>query len=316
MSLSPKILGLLKDVPLFSGLSDEILIQHLSHINQISIPAGRTLLAPDDVNEYIYVILSGRLQVNPDKSGSDPIAMFGEGESVGEMSILNGNKALDYLSANTDCELLCIDPVSIWSLVKNSHRAALNMLNILSAPIPMSKRTNHNLEQQHGYAGLDHVDELTGLYNTQWMFQIFERQIRRLSITHDHAILMLVSIDRLDQYSQSHGMLGEDQAFRTIAQSILTCLRPDDLSGRYLDKTIAIFMSRTTLKEGRIAGLRLQSQVSQAEIVTPNGDALPHITISIGIAEVREKSTMQELFDQAGEALKRANEAGGNCVNS
>jgi diguanylate cyclase (GGDEF)-like protein len=242
--------------------------------------------------------------------------MFGAGESVGEKTILNGSKVVDYLSANTDCELLSIDLATIWSLVKGSHQAALNMLNVLSTPVPMSKRGEHNVESENGFSGLNHMDELTGLYNTQWMSQIFERQIRRLSITHGHAILIMVSIDRLDQYNQAHGLLGGDQAFRTVAQSILTCLRPDDHSGRYHGKVLAVFMSQTSLEEGIIAGQRLLQQASQAEVVTPNGDVLPRVTISIGIAEVREGNTILQLFDQAVTALKQATEAGGNCIKS
>ena len=315
MSLSPKILELLKNVPLFSGLSNEVLIQHLDQANRINITAGKTLLAPGDANENIYVVLSGRLRVSPDKSSKDPIAMFGEGDSAGEMSILSGSKALDYLSAETDCELLCIDLTTLWTMVTDSHKAALNMLNILSTPAPINKSSNHhNDEHQHGYSGFKHVDELTGLYNSEWMFQIFERQVRRLSITNEYAILMMVSIDQFDLYKQRYGILGGDQAFRAIAQSVLTCLRPDDHSGRYYGNVIAVFMAHTTLEEGRTAGQRLLRQSSQTEVVTPSGDALPQVTISIGITEIREATPLQQLFDKTAEALSRAVAAGGNCL--
>ena len=180
----------------------------------------------------------------------------------------------------------------------------------------MSKHSNQNGENQQGYAGLNQVDELTGLYNRDWMTKMFERQIRRLAITHDHAVLMMVSIDQFDHYNQSHGLLGGDQALRTIAQTILTCLRPDDQAGRYYGKVFAVFMSNTTLEEARKAGQRLLLQTSQALIVTPGGDALPHVTISIGMIEAREGVTPQELFEQAAEALQRAKLAGGNCIGN
>jgi diguanylate cyclase (GGDEF)-like protein len=316
LSLSLNIPDLLKTVPLFSGLSNEILIKHLDLSKRLSLAAGQTLLAPGDVNENIYIVLSGRLRVCSDKTSSDIVAMFGEGESVSEMSILNGSKALDYLIADTNCELLCVDVATIWSLVKSSHHAALNMLNVLSKPVAVNRHRHQNVEQQHGYAGLNHVDELTGLYNRQWIFKIFERQIRRLSITHDHSVLMMVSIDNFDQYGQRHGQLGGDQALRTIAQTLLTCLRPEDHSGRYFDAALAVFMSRTTLEEGRIAGQRLLLQAGKADVVTPSGDVLPHVTVSIGLVEIVEGSSMQLLFDQATEALNRAVEAGGNCIKS
>ena len=316
MSLSPEILDLLKTVPLFSGLPNEVLSQHFERASRLTLAAGETLLSPGDVNENIYIILSGRLRENSDRSNSEPIAMFGEGDSVGVTTILNGNKATDYFFADTDCELLCIDLATIWSLVKSSHHAALNLLDILSTPAPMRKRSNHDVELQQGYAGLERVDELTGLYNARWISQIFERQIRRLAIIHEPSILMMVSVDQFDHYNQCHGLLGGDQALRTIAQIILLCLRPDDHSGRYNGPVFAVYMSRTTLEQGMIAGQRLLLQASQAEVVTPGGDVLPHVTISIGIAEIQEGSSMPQIFDKAGEALKHAMAAGGNCIRS
>ena len=315
MSLSPEILDLLKNVPLFSGLPNELLNQHLDHTSRITVAAGRTLHSPGDANENIYIILSGRLRVNADSPDSDPIAMFGAGESVGETSILNGSKAIDYLIADTGCELLRIDLASIWSMVDSSHQAACNMLNLLSTRAPLSKRGNHNLENRQGYAGLNHVDELTGLYNSQWMFQTFGRQLERCAKNHDHATLMMVSIDQFKQYNQKHGSLGGDQALRTIAHTILTCLRPNDQAARYYGKVFAVFLPHTTLEEGRKAGQRLLLEASQAVIVTPSGDALPHVTISIGMAEVRAQNTLKQLVEQADEALRRAKQAGRNCVS-
>ena len=315
MNLSPEILGLLKKVPLFSGLSSELLNQHLDNSGKVNFTAGRILLSPGDINEHIYVILSGRLRVNPESSNDEPIAMFGEGESVGEISILNGSKSLDYLIADTDCELLYIDLPTIWSLLDSSHQAARNMLNILSALAPPTRRSNQNIETRHGYAGLNHVDELTGLYNHQWMHKTFERQIRRCARNHDNATLMMVSIDQFKRYNQNNGRLGGDQALRTVAQTILTCLRPNDQAAHYHGKVFAVFMPHTTLEEGRKASQRLLLKTSQAEIVTPNGDALPPVTISIGLTEVSAENTLQQLLAQTTEALLRAKQAGRNCIS-
>jgi GGDEF domain-containing protein len=242
LSLSPEVLGLLKNVPLFSGLSNEQLNLHLDYANRITIAAGKIMQSPGDSNENIYVILSGRMRISSDKPNDEPIAMFGAGESVGEMSILNGSNVLDYLIADTDCELLYVDSASIWSLVNSSHQAARNMLNILSRRTTLSKRSNHDIESRHGYAGLNHVDELTGLYNNQWMLKMFERQIRRCAKTRSPATLMMVSIDQFKHYNQCHGRLGGDQALRTIAQTILTCLRPNDQAAHYHSKVFAVFM--------------------------------------------------------------------------
>ncbi len=316
MSTSPEILDLLKNVPLFSGLSSELLTRHIDLSRRIILAPGHILLSPGDPFKDIYVILSGRMSLSPGSADNEPVAMFGAGDSAGEMSALNGSKALAYLIADTECELLCVDLAAIWSLMNDSHQAARNMLNVLSKPIPNSKSSDHKTENRQGYAGLNNVDEMTGLYNSQWMLHTFGRQVQRCAITHDHATLMLVSINQFKPYNQSHGRLGGDQALRTIAQTILTCLRPNDQAARYQGNIFAVFMPHTILEEGHKAEQRLLLQASQATITTPGGDALPSVTISTGLTEVHAEKTLQQLLDQATEALQRAKQSGCNCINS
>ena len=315
MSISPEILGHLKSVPLFAGVPNDLLIQHFNSSKRIALTAGTTFLSPGDSNENVYIILSGRMRICHRKA-DDPVAIFGAGDSVGELFILCGSKVFDYFIADTDCEMLYVDHAAIWSLVNGSHQAARNMLNILSSDSPLNKHSNREIENQNGYAALNQVDELTGLYNAQWMLKMFDRQILRCAKTHSQATLMMVSIDQFKNYNQCHGPLGGDLALRTIAQTILTCLRPNDQAARYHDKVFAVFMPNTMLEEANKAGQRLLKHASDAVIVTPSGDALPHVTISIGLAEVKTENTLQQMIEQAAEALQRAKQAGRNCISN
>jgi diguanylate cyclase (GGDEF)-like protein len=315
-NLNEATLNLLQEVPLFFGVPDELLNRHLENAKYIDLTPGQTLLSPGDANENLYVILSGRLRVNASNRDEEPIALFGPGESVGEMSILDDSKAFAYLQADTDCELLAIDHATMWMLINDSHQAARNMLNVLALRIPISERSLHDdIESRQGYAGLNHVDELTGLYNNQWMFQMFSRQIHRCAIDKGYATLMMVSLDQFKHYNQQHGRLGGDQALRTIAQTILACLRPNDQAARFHGKVFAVFLPRTTVAEGQKAAERLRKQVESAIIVTPSGDSLPHITISIGLAEVHTQETLDQLLERTEAALQRARLAGRNCIS-
>jgi len=317
MSLTPETVSLLKDVPLFFGISDELHFRHLDDASRIFLSAGQTLLSPGETNENIYIILSGRLKQHSGGLGDSVVALFGTGESVGEMSILDDSRSTSYLVADTDCELLSISHASLWALINDSHHAARNMLNILALRIPISERNVHDdIESRQGYAGLNHVDELTGLYNNHWMLQMFGRQIHRCSIDKSTATLMMVSIDEFKHYNQRHGRLGGDQALRSVAQTILSCLRPNDQAARYHGKLFAVFLTRTTLAEGHRAAERLRTAISQTHIVTPSGDALPQITTSIGLAEVQPTDSLDMLISRAEAALQLARLAGRNCISS
>jgi CRP-like cAMP-binding protein len=126
------ILALLENTALFRGISPSILGPLIKQSMQIELPQGKLLLSPGELNEHVYIILSGQLSVHLTPSTQDePIAILNPGECVGEMSVLVDRKVSAYVMANTDCELLVISYSAFWGLIKGSNDAALNMINIL-----------------------------------------------------------------------------------------------------------------------------------------------------------------------------------------
>ncbi len=310
-----EVISLLKHVPLFSGVAYEHLDRHLGNARQLNLAAGQVFMSPGESHDKVVIIMSGRLRVNTGDADNEPIAMFGPGESIGELSILDDEKSYAFLVADTDSTLLEIDHAAIWALVNGSHQAAINLLNIVALRKPVDEEDYAGSEKHMGYIGLNHVDELTGLYNSKWMYQIFGRQIYRCSVNHSLAAMMMLSIDNFRQYNEAHGGLGGDQAMRSVAQTILNCLRPNDQAARYQGKNFAIFLPGTSLGEAHKAADRLLAQIREAHIVTPSGDALPGVTASIGLAEINEKSSIDEALKQITEAVQRARVAGRNCIS-
>lgn len=312
---SPKILKVLEAAPLFRGISNKLLTKDLSRSKLRTLNSGEILLVPGQVNNLIYIILSGRLSIQSRDSDVEPIAMLGEGECVGEMSILGDGRVSAYVIAATDCKLLAIDHVALWDLIDRSHVAAHNMLSILSRRIRLTDQIMaENLEHQHGFSSVSIVDELTGLHNRHWMHEKFERCLQRSILNNKPGCLMMLEMDQFKAFSDSYGQLGSDQALRNIAHAMLSCLRPDDQAGHYLGEQFAVFLPATTLFDACIAAERLRSAISQSMVVLPSGDALPSISISLGISQVNPHDTLVSLFARADGALQRAKEGGGNCV--
>ena len=314
---SPEILKVLKSAPLFHGILGHLLVEHLNESRLQPLTSGQVLLVPGQTNNTIYIILSGRLLIQSKESEVEPIAILGEGECVGEMSMLGGAPVSAYVIAATDCELLAIDHAAMWELINSSHAAAHNMLNILTSRI---RNTNQivaeNLGQQQGFSGGSMVDEMTGLYNQHWTHEKFDRHLRRAIVGKKLICMLILEMDQFKEFSGMHGQLGGDQALRDIAYTILSCLRPDDQAGRHSGEKFAIFLPSTSLPDACTAAERLKAAVSQSLIVLPSGDALPSITVSIGISQARSDDTVVGLFARADEALQLAKDSGGNCVKA
>ncbi|MEO8332795.1 MAG: GGDEF domain-containing protein [Gallionella sp.] len=314
---SPQIIKILESAPLFLGIPGHLLAKHLSESRLHPLTTGQVLLVPGQPNNTIYIILSGRLNIQSKESEVEPIAILGEGECVGEMSMLGDAPVSAYVIAATDCKLLAIDHAAMWELINNSHAAAHNMLNILTSRI---RNTNEiaaeNLEQHNGFSGGSIVDELTGLYNQHWTQEKFDRHLRRGIVGKKPSCLLMLEMDQFKEFTRRHGQLGGDQALRDIAYTILSCLRPDDQAGRYSGEKFAIFLSNISLQDACTATERLKASVSRSLVVLPSGDALPSITVSIGISQARPDDTLGSLFARTDAALQLARDSGGNCVKS
>ena len=312
---SPEILKVLETAPLFRGVSKSLLAKELSQSRLRTLKSGEILLVSGQVNNLIYIILSGRLSIQSRDSDVEPLAMLGEGECVGEMSILGDGRVSAYVIAATDCKLLAIDHMALWDLIDRSHVAAHNMLSILSKRIRLTDQVvAENLEHHHGFSSLSIVDELTGLHNRHWLHEKLERCLRRSILSNKPACLMMLEMDQFRTFRDSYGQLGSDQALRNIAHAMLSFLRPDDQAGHYLGEQFAVFLPATTLFDACTAAERLRSAINQSMVVLPSGDALPPISISLGISQVNPSDTLIGLFGRADKALQLAKESGGNCV--
>lgn len=313
---SPEIFKALETSPLFHGVPEKLLAQNLSQSSLCSLKPGEVLLDYGQANNQIYVILSGRVNIQARKTDTEPVAMLGEGECVGEMAVLGDEYASAYVVAATDCELLAINYDALWRLIDSSHAAARNMLSVLSKRVRLTDQAQtENIEHESGFSGVSVTDELTGLYNQEWVQKKFDRLLQRSFFAKTPSCLLLLEMDGYWQYCDENGQLGGEQALRDVAYNILFCLRPDDHAGRYIGEQFAIYLPGTSVSDACIAAERLKAAINNSTIVLPSGDALPAISVSMGISQAYPTSdTLDNLFSRAEEALQRAKSSGGNCI--
>jgi diguanylate cyclase (GGDEF)-like protein len=316
-TLSPDQISLLETTPLFAGISREILEKNLSAPIKITLKKGDHLLVPGQTSGHIYIIASGRISIQLTEADSKPITMYGQGESVGEMSILGDGHTPAFVMAATDCELLAIEHTALWSLIEASHKAASNILHILSQRAQINDRLiSESLEGDNGYQGFNMVNKVTGLYNERWMNKELGRYLKRCLVDNRFSCLMMLEIDGQKDYTEKYGELGSDQALRTFAHTVISCQRPEDQAGHHAGSKFVVFLPYTTnIEAACIAAERLHLAINRADIVLPSGDALPHISASIGVAQLRDDG-LAGLLARAGKALLDAQQNGGNCVRS
>ncbi len=100
---------------LFRALDDDDRDALLARFLIQLVPAGETFIHEGQVNEHLWVVVSGRCQV---QSAGAPLAELGPGAAVGEISLVSGVKAVASVSAVEPAVLLRLSKGDFKSVVK------------------------------------------------------------------------------------------------------------------------------------------------------------------------------------------------------
>jgi diguanylate cyclase (GGDEF)-like protein len=302
---STEIIKLLQDSPLFKRVKSSLLASMLMKATRITLTPEQILLTPGNVNKHVYIILSGRLRIQLNLDDTRPLAVFGTSECVGEISMFEDDHVTAFVIASTDCQLLAIRHADVWAVLNESLQASHNMLNILAnRMITSNNMLAESMESLHGYEALDYINTTTGIYNRRWLSENIARLVHRHTMTQQPCAFILLKVDNFAQYDALFGSLGCDQAQRTIAQTMLRCLRPNDLAAHIGEDQFAIFLPNTREENVLTVTGRLLEEIGQTTIVTPGGDALPPVSLSVGAIQVQSSDTMESLMARSLAAIR------------
>ena len=140
------------------------------------------------------------------------------------------------------------------------------------------------------------------------------RQVARARRSGEALSLLMLDVDHFKQYNDAHGHLGGDQALRSVAVALRDMLRPSDMSARYGGEEFLVMLPGTALPDGIATAWRLCRGVPRVPITHTNGAPLPPVTLSIGVCELTDDATAEELVRDADQMLYQAKRAGRNCV--
>ena len=165
----------LKELQLFQGVNSSVLDDVLERCRVVKFDEGTVLLRPDQENDLMYVLLSGRVSIRLKSEDSVPICFIEKGESIGEMSVHDGQDPSAIVRTETDIEVLEINGQMLLELIDRSHEVARNLLHLLSNRLRFGNNTVHSsLRLQKQYQEHANIDALSSLYNRRWLAQYFE----------------------------------------------------------------------------------------------------------------------------------------------
>uniref|UniRef100_B8HWS4 Cyclic nucleotide-binding protein n=1 Tax=Cyanothece sp. (strain PCC 7425 / ATCC 29141) TaxID=395961 RepID=B8HWS4_CYAP4 len=122
-------LDLLKSIPIFRELETADLEQIVAGANRVRCPAGRTIIQEGEVGHWLYLLLSGRVQVH---LGDLQLTELAPGAFFGEISLFDAQPRSATVTALEDCECLVISEQQIFQVICAQPVVAIAMIKVLA----------------------------------------------------------------------------------------------------------------------------------------------------------------------------------------
>jgi diguanylate cyclase (GGDEF)-like protein len=308
-------IGQLATQQILRGESEANLRWLLEHARQERFSAGDVLLTPERDNHTLYLILSGQVQVRLDWQGHEALTYIEAGHCVGEMSLIERKRPSAIVVTDRDCQLLLVDEEVLWDLVERSSTLARNLLYTLSSRVRkdnlviFESRQQQAISEQHSK-----IDALTGLFNRRWLENSLPRLTTHAQTQQNSLCVLMLDVDHFKAYNDSHGHHAGDCALTSLGNTLGDNIRPYDYAVRYGGEEFILILPDTTATDARIIAERIRELLRNMDILDSDGKHLPRITVSMGLAELKNHQTMSSLIEAADAALYRAKHTGRDCV--
>lgn len=129
-----------KKTQLFSSLSDNEIEKITNQLIVKQFRKSDTILYEEDTNEFMYIILMGKVKViRTTEDGKEIIlAMHGSGSFFGEMSLIDGKTTPASVIAIEDSLIAIISKKDFFSIVFTHNRVTKNLMEVLCSRLRKS----------------------------------------------------------------------------------------------------------------------------------------------------------------------------------
>lgn len=307
----------LQHIKLFHGADLTTIQKHIESCSFITLNKEDVLVKPGDVDEFMYIVLDGRLRVHLQSSDNQPISILETGDSVGEVSVIDQQPASGFVIADMTSRLLRLSEEDLWKIVELSHPVAYNLLRTIAYRLRFGNSVMHRIHsllREFEYDAM--IDPLTGFYNRRWLSKMLNRLMQRCKSGKQPLAVIMMDLDHFKIFNDTYGHPAGDRALNSIAKALVEHLRPEDTITRYGGEEFLAVLPGSDLEDARQVAERLRLAVAETALSAVNGRHLKPLTLSLGIAQMQPQHTPDQLIEAADRALYRAKHGGRDQVSN
>ena len=156
---------------------------------------------------------------------------------------------------------------------------------------------------------LSNTDPLTGLYNRLNFTKVFDRELQRFNRYGQEFCIILMDIDHFKSVNDTYGHNIGDEVLKDVSKILTTQAREVDIVARWGGEEFIVLVTAGCSDGGCILAERIRKAIEGHEF-----PEVGQVTMSLGVAVIREGDTLSALTARADEALYFAKDSGRNQV--
>ncbi|MBF0507638.1 MAG: GGDEF domain-containing protein [Deltaproteobacteria bacterium] len=189
----------------------------------------------------------------------------------------------------------------------------------IAVDISELKETQNRLAEAHATLALKSkeleilsaTDRLTKVYNRLRLDEFLKAEFQRSRRYGNPLSVIMLDIDHFKRVNDTHGHQAGDQVLCEMAGLLESHIRRTDLLGRWGGEEFMVICTETDLPDA----LDIAEKIRCA-IETHPFPVIESMTVSLGVAELKEDDTMASIIKRADAALYEAKQKGRNRVEA
>lgn len=151
-------------------------------------------------------------------------------------------------------------------------------------------------------------DQLTNLHNRRSFYQAISPLLNK----KDPLCLIMIDVDKFKAINDKYGHNVGDQALIIISKRIRSQLRNADIATRWGGEEILVLLPNTAIETAEQLAERMRKTIEQNPLHVD--DIELKLSISLGVAQFKNQTSVETFIDEADHALMQAKETGRNKV--
>jgi diguanylate cyclase len=139
------------------------------------------------------------------------------------------------------------------------------------------------------------------------------RAIERAGQDRSPLALIVIDIDHFKRFNDTYGHLTGDQVLKLVGMTMREVVKSKATLARFGGEEFAIILPDTTMQPARALADTIRQSVMSRELVKRStGESLGKVTISAGVAVLREGDTAVSLLERADQCMYMGKRMGRN----